>query len=69
MAGIRSVRLYGLRQTAATLGIAAGVSVKVISDQLDMPRSSAIRMYCSIQDDAAAKVDGCSVGEVEKQRY
>jgi integrase len=32
--GIRSVRLYDLRHTAATLGIAAGVSVKVISDQL-----------------------------------
>ena len=32
--GIRSVRLYDLRDPAATLGIAAGVSVKVISDQL-----------------------------------
>ena len=33
-AGIRPIRLYDLRHTAATLGIAAGVSVKVISDQL-----------------------------------
>jgi integrase len=33
VAGIRSVRLYDLRHTAATLGIAAGVSVKAISDQ------------------------------------
>jgi integrase len=34
IAGVRSVRLCDLRHTAATLGIAAGVSVKVISDQL-----------------------------------
>ena len=33
-AGIRPIRLYDLRHTAATLAIAAGVSVKVISDQL-----------------------------------
>jgi len=33
-AGIRPIRLYGLRHTAATLAVAAGVSVKVISDQL-----------------------------------
>jgi integrase len=33
-AEIRPVRLYDLRHTAATLGIAAGVSVKVISDLL-----------------------------------
>jgi hypothetical protein len=32
--GFRPVRLYELRHTVATLGIAAGVSVKVISDQL-----------------------------------
>ena len=33
-AGIRPMRLYDLRHTAATLAVAAGVSVKVISDQL-----------------------------------
>ncbi len=33
-AGIRPIRLYDLRHTAATLAVAAGVSVKVISDQL-----------------------------------
>lgn len=32
--GIRRVRFYGLRETAAILAIAAGVSVMVISDQL-----------------------------------
>jgi integrase len=74
MAGFRSVRLYGLRHTAATLGIAAGVSVKVISDQLGHASISfTLERYShvlpSIQDEAAAKVDVCSVGEVEKQRY
>ena len=61
-AGIRSVRLYDLRHTAATLGIAAGVSVKVISDQLGhasisftLERDS--HVLPSIQDEAAAKVE------------
>jgi len=31
-AGIQTIRLYDLRHTAATLAVAAGVSVKVISD-------------------------------------
>ena len=43
-AGIRPVRLYDLRHTAATLGIAAGVSVKVISDQLGQPSVAAEAM-------------------------
>ena len=50
IAGIRSVRLYDLRHTAATLGIAAGVSVKSFPINWAMPafpsRLSAIRMYC-----------------------
>jgi integrase len=33
-AGIRSIRLYDLRHTAATLSVAAGVSLKVVSDRL-----------------------------------
>jgi hypothetical protein len=49
-AGIRPVRLYDLRHTAATLGIAARVSVKAIADQLGQPGFhspwSAIRVYC-----------------------
>lgn len=32
--GLRRIRLYDLRHTAATLAVAVGVSVKVISDQL-----------------------------------
>ena len=61
-AGIRPVRLYDLRHTAATLGIAAGVSVKVISDLLGHASISfTLERYShvlpSIQDDAAAKVE------------
>src|ERR1700722_12961983 len=59
-AGIRPIRLYDLRHTAATLGIAAGVSVKVISDQLGHASISfTLERYShvlpSIQDEAAAK--------------
>ena len=62
LAGIRSVRLYDLRHTAATLAIAAGVSVKVISDQLGHASISfTLERYShvlpSIQDEAAAKVE------------
>jgi integrase len=62
IAGTRSARLYDLRHTAATLGIAAGVSVKVISDQLGHASISfTLERYShvlpSIQDEAAAKVE------------
>jgi integrase len=62
IAGIRSVRLYDLRHTAATLAIAAGVSVKVISDQLGHASISfTLERYShvlpSIQDEAAAKLE------------
>ena len=61
-AGIRPVRLYDLRHTAATLAIAAGVSVKVISDHLGHASISfTLERYShvlpSIQDEAAAKVE------------
>lgn len=61
-AGVRSVRLYDLRHTAAPLGIAAGVSVKVISDLLGHASISfTLERYShvlpSIQDEAAAKVE------------
>jgi integrase len=66
-AGIRSIRLYDLRHTAATLAVAAGVSVKVISDQLahasisfTLERHSHVPP--SIQDEAAAKVERMLVG-------
>jgi integrase len=61
-AGIRSIRHYDLRHTAATLAVAAGVSVKVISDQLGHASISfTLERYShvlpSIQDEAAAKVE------------
>lgn len=61
-AEIRPVRLYDLRHTAATLGIAAGVSVKVISDLLGHASISfTLERYShvlpSIQDEAAAKME------------
>ncbi len=61
-AGTRPVRLYDLRHTAAALGIAAGVSVKVISDQLGHASIAfTLERYShvlpSIQDEAVAKVE------------
>jgi integrase len=66
-AGIRSIRLYDLRHTAATLSVAAGVSVKVISDQLGHASISfTLERYShvlpSIQDEAAAKVERMLMG-------
>jgi len=66
-AGIRSIRLYDLRHTAATLAVAAGVSVKVISDQLGHASISfTLERYShvlpSIQDEAAAKVERMLMG-------
>lgn len=53
--------LYYLRHTAATLAIAAGISVKVISEQLGHSSIlSTLERYShvlSMQDDAAAKVE------------
>lgn len=59
-AGIRPIRLYDLRHTAATLAVAAGVSVKVISEQLGHASISiTLERYShllpSIQDEAAAR--------------
>ena len=66
-AGIRPIRLYDLRHTAATLAVAAGVSVKVISDQLGHASISfTLERYShvlpSIQDEAAAKVERMLMG-------
>jgi integrase len=67
VAGIRPVRLYDLRHTAATLAVAAGVSVKVISDQLGHASISfTLERYShvlpSIQDEAAARVERILMG-------
>jgi integrase len=68
-AGIRPIRLYDLRHTAATLAVAAGVSVKVISDQLGHASISfTLERYShvlpSIQDEAAARVERMLMGSI-----
>ncbi|MGI8746643.1 MAG: tyrosine-type recombinase/integrase [Bryobacteraceae bacterium] len=68
-AGIRPIRLYDLRHTAATLAVAAGVSVKVISDQLGHASISfTLQRYShvlpSIQDEAAARVERMLMGHM-----
>ena len=67
VAGLKSIRLYDLRHTAATLAVAAGVSVKVISDQLGHASISfTLERYShvlpSIQDEAAARVERMLMG-------
>jgi len=56
------IRLYDLRHTAATLAVAAGVSVKAISEQLGHASAAfTLDRYSlvlpSIQDEAAARVE------------
>jgi len=68
-AGIRPIRLYDLRHTAATLAVAAGVSVKVISDQLGHASISfTLERYShvlpSIQDEAAARIERMLMGSL-----
>src|SRR6266849_4978070 len=72
-AGIRSIRLCDLRHTAATLAVAAGVSVKVISDQLGHASISfTLERYShllpSIQDEAAARVERMLMGTLASIR-
>ena len=69
VAGIRLIRLYDLRHTAATLAVAAGVSAKVISDQLGHASISfTLERYShvlpSIQDEAAARVERMLMGSL-----
>lgn len=61
-ARFRPVRLYDLRHTAATLGIAASVSIKVISDLLGHASISFTlerysRVLLSTENEAAARVE------------
>ncbi|HEV2175304.1 MAG TPA: tyrosine-type recombinase/integrase [Nitrospira sp.] len=68
-AGIRPIRLDDLRHAAATLAVAAGVSVKVISDQLGHASISfTLERYShvlpSIQDEASARVERMLMGSL-----
>ena len=62
MAGLPRIRLYDLRHTAATLALAAGVSPKVVSEQLGHASTAfTLDTYAHVlphmQDEAAAKVE------------
>lgn len=66
-AGIRPIRFYSLRHTAASLAAAAGVSAKVISDQLGhasilLTLERYTHVLPGIQDEAAARVERMLMG-------
>lgn len=63
-AGLPNIRLYSLRHTAATLSLAAGVSPKIISEQLGHASVAfTLDVYSHVlphmQDTAAEKVQRC----------
>ena len=62
LARLPRIRLYGLRHTAATLALAAGVPPKVVSEQLGHASAAfTLDTYAHVlphmQDEAAAKVE------------
>src|SRR6266498_2323829 len=61
-AGVPRMRLYDLRHSAATIALAAGVSPKVVSEQLGHASTTfTLDTYAHVlphmQDEAAAKVE------------
>jgi integrase len=68
VAGLPRIRLYDLRHTAATLALAAGVSPKVVSEQLGHASTAfTFDTYAHVlphmQDEAAAKVEAMLFGK------
>jgi integrase len=68
LAGLPRIRLYDLRHTAATLALAAGVSPKVVSEQLGHASAAfTLDTYAHVlphmQDEAAAKVEEMLFGK------
>ncbi len=62
LTGLPRIRLYDLRHTAATLALAAGVSPKVVSEQLGHASTAfTLDTYAHVlphmQDEAATKVE------------
>jgi len=62
LAGLSRIRLYDLRHSAATIALAAGVSPKVVSEQLGHASTAfTLDTYAHVlphmQDEAAAKVE------------
>lgn len=67
-ASLPRIRLYDLRHTAATLALAAGVSPKVVSEQLGHASAAfTLDIYAHVlphmQDEAAAKVEAMLFGQ------
>jgi integrase len=68
VAGLPRIRLYELRHTAATLALAAGVSPKVVSEQLGHASTAfTLDTYAHVlphmQDEAATKVEAMLFGK------
>jgi integrase len=67
LAGLPRIRLYDLRHSAATIALAAGVSPKVISEQLGHASTAfTLDTYAHVlphmQDEAAARVEAILLG-------
>jgi hypothetical protein len=67
IAGVPRLRLYDLRHSAATLALAAGVSPKVVSEQLGHASTAfTLDTYAHVlphmQDEAAARVEAMLFG-------
>ena len=68
LAGLPRIRLYDLRHSAATIALAAGVSPKVVSEQLGHASTAfTLDTYAHVlphmQDDAAARVEAMLFGK------
>jgi integrase len=67
LAGVPRLRLYDLRHSAATIALAAGVSPKVVSEQLGHASTAfTLDTYAHVlphmQDEAAARVEATLFG-------
>ena len=67
LAGLPRIRLYDLRHSAATIALAAGVSPKVVSEQLGHASTAfTLDTYAHVlphmQDEAAARVEAMLFG-------
>ncbi|MGA8442370.1 MAG: tyrosine-type recombinase/integrase [Candidatus Sulfotelmatobacter sp.] len=68
LAGLPRIRLYDLRHSAATIALAAGVSPKVVSEQLGHASTAfTLDTYAHVlphmQDEAVAKVEAMLLRE------
>jgi integrase len=69
LCGLPPMRLYDLRHSAATIALAAGVSPKVVSEQLGHASTAfTLDTYAHVlphmQEEAAARVEAVLIGDV-----